>query len=184
LSLLDLIPAPYRLAIEFALVLAIAGVLFGLGHKGGVQAEHARMQVKLDAIQHQWDIERQNLQARAIQAEQERDAKSAQRIASAQEQDHEDVSHAEHRADAAVATASAADRLRQRAEAALASCGAARSPDPAASAVSPPAAQASSVLPDVLRRVAEVAGQLATFADASDDAAQSCAARYDSLSKK
>lgn len=55
--------SPYRILAEVLGVLALLGGIFALGHHGGVTAEHNRMQVKLDMLQHQFDDEHLKLQA-------------------------------------------------------------------------------------------------------------------------
>lgn len=180
--LTDLIPAPYRLALELLTAAAVLGGIFYLGHRGGVEAERVVMQAKLDELQHRWDSEKLTLQQAAIKAQQDAQAETARRIAAAKDQDHEDLTRAERRADDAVAVA-AGDRGLQQRFAAVAAAGCGRpAGDPAAASVGQAASSSGDLLADVQRRMGEAAATVVRFADESADAASSCAARYDSLS--
>jgi hypothetical protein len=161
---------PWRRVAELCIAALSLVVVFAAGHYGGIKAERAVMQAKLDAIV-------QADQKALIQAQQDAAAETERRLSAARSQDHEDLTRAEKRADAAAAVGTAAERLRQRTEAVAATC---RS-DPAAASVSPAARSPGLVLADVQRRLVEAAGRFAAYADEARDAAESCANRYDAL---
>lgn len=130
-------------------------------------AEH---RLQLAELQHQADI----IEAQAVAA-----AETERRLQAGREQDHADLEAAQQREAAAVGAAGAAERLRRRAAAVAAACS--RPADPAAAGVSPPASSPGDLLADVQQRLVGAARQLADHADASRDAAESCAVRYDAL---
>lgn len=165
-------PALYRFAAEALAAALILGGMFALGHHGGYKAGAADVQVTLDAerIQHRDAL---------IKAQADAAAETSRRLAAGQERDHADLETAQRRADAAVAVADAAERLRRRTVAIAAAC--ARASNPAAASLSPSASAPGDLLADVQSRVVAAARQLADHADASRDAAESCAARYDAL---
>lgn len=165
-------PALYRFAAEALAAALILGGIFALGHHGGYKAGAAAVQVKLDneRIQHRDAL---------IKAQADAAAETSRRLTAGQEQDHADLKTAQERVDAAVAAADAAERLRRRTVAIAAAC--ARASNPAAAGFSQAASSPGDLLADVQQRLVSAARQLAEHADASRDAAESCAARYDAL---
>jgi hypothetical protein len=182
MSPLDLIPAPYRLAVAAAGALVVAAAIFGFGqhrHSQGVEEGRAQVQAQFDAYKVQ--VQQQAIAARdaAIKAQQEAAAESQRRIADQQEASHVHEKQLDQaRADAAAAAGSVA-RLQHRIAqlTAAAGSGGPAGDHPAASPVGSPAA-----------RVGEVAGQcvgaLAQLRDVArlgQLAGDECAARYDAL---
>lgn len=163
---------PWRIVAEVCAAALVLVAVFAAGHLGGVKAERAVMQTKIDALE-------QADQQALIEAQQIAATETARRITAARSQDHEDLTRAEKRADAAVAVGTAAERLRQRTATVAAACRG--SGDPAASGISQAASSPGLVLADMQRRIVEAAGRYAAYADAAADAAESCASRYDSL---
>jgi hypothetical protein len=170
--MLSLIPEPFRLYAEIAIV--VAGAAAAAGAAGWV-VHHERNigRAEINAVRDKENLQRQ---AVALKAQQDAATETARRLAAQQKADHDhETQLAAARADAA-ATASAAARLRQRI-AQLAS-GSGPAPDhPAAAGVSTPAAG----LGDVAGQCVAAYSELAEAARRGYLAGNDAAARYDAL---
>jgi hypothetical protein len=178
MSVLDLIPAPYRLAAELAIVVAMTGgAAWFVHHERALGRDEGRAEV-----QTKWDRARAVQQDQAI-ADAAANAKETQRRLARQKeaQDAYDTELAQARADADRAGA-AADGLRQRAQAYAAAARRAAS-NPAAVGNSAPAGDPVMVLADVLGKVGDRSRLLAAYADAARRAGKQCEAAYDALSE-
>lgn len=168
MSLLDLVPTPYRLASEFAFVgLLLAGCAWFVHYERDYGRREGRSEV-----QAKWDAQTTETARLA--------AKETQRRLDAQEvnQRAHDQELAAAQRDAAGARL-AADRLRSQLSAFVAA-----SRDPAAGVNGAPTADPIGVLADVLGRADKRAGVLAAYADAARAAGLQCERNYDSLKAK
>jgi hypothetical protein len=178
MSLLDLIPTPYRMAGTALLVLVVAGtVALRIHHYGdereadGYSKGHAEW-VALDA----------EMKARALAATTAARAEEERRTAAQKEiEDAHAAQLAQAASDAASASA-AADGLRNRLTALVAASrrGIGTSNTPAIR-VGPPTKDAAGVCADVLVRLLERGQLLARVADERGAAGTACEQSYDSL---
>lgn len=183
MSVADLIPPQYRLLAELAIAAAALAGMFALGHHGGHASGYAKGHAEAVAVKAQWDAEKLQAQQAAITAQEQAATETQRRLTAAQEQDHEDRIHEQRRADGVVDLSARDQRLQQLADSAAHSCGVSAASNPAAPVVSQAASSPSDLSAYVRRRMGEAARGVVEYADAAGDAAESCAARYDALSK-
>lgn len=173
---MSLIPDPYKLLIEVAMV---AAAFAGAGFVGA-RIEHNSMQVKLDAVQHAWDAERAQDQAAALKATQEARAEEQRRAIVTQEV----VNHAKAQTVVVAAAAGRAlDSLARLRERAASAAGRSVPGNPAAASGGSTAQGPGLLLADVLGRMGSAGGQLATYADQARVAGDACEQQYNSLTK-
>jgi hypothetical protein len=174
--LLDLIPAPYRIAAELAIVAAlVGGFAFFVHHERELGRTEGRAEV-----QARWDSAVQKQQAQAIADAQANAKETQRRLARDKEhQDAYDTELAQARADADRATASA-DGLRQRANQYAAAARRAAG-NTAAVVNGTPTGDPAGVLADVLGKVGDRSRLLAAYADAARRAGKQCERDYDTL---
>ena len=162
-----------------ALILALIAALVGVGayeHHRGYATGRAD-------VQQAWDKERAAELATAVAAREFNRSIEQQRAQAAQEvtrdaQFAQDAAHV-----AAVRAAAAGGGLRVRTVAVAAACDR-PAVNPGATIPGPPASAPGDMLADVLRRVADAAGQLAAVADDRGAAGAACVSAYDSLTQQ
>jgi hypothetical protein len=155
-----------------SMVLTLTAVLLGFQSWRLMGEQRAHAETRADhAQQMQMMFEAAKLAGEQARAEEQRRAKALQEII-----DDTESKLARARADAARA-ADVGQRLRERFSAVASSCGAGFGGSSAASA-GPTASATAGVLADVQRRLDEVAGRIAGFADTAHAAGLACERAY------